>query len=136
MKRRDLVKFGAASAAGLLLSLGKHAWAARGVTRGPRLVVMFLRGAVDGLNVVAPYAEADYYDYRPSIAINRPGETDGLIDLDGHFGLHPALAPLLPLWQARQLAFVHACGSPDPDRSHFEAQAYMETATPGIATTP
>jgi uncharacterized protein (DUF1501 family) len=135
MKRRDVLKLGAASAAGLLLPLNRHAWAARASARGPRLVVVFLRGAVDGLNVVAPYAEDIYYDYRPSIAVNRPGENDGLIDLDGHFGLHPALASLLPLWQARQLAFVHACGSPDPDRSHFEAQAYMETATPGVATT-
>ena len=132
MKRRDILKLGAA---GLLLPLNHYAWAARSTQRGPRLVVLFLRGAVDGLNVVAPYAEDNYYDYRPTIAVNRPGETDGLIDLDGHFGLHPALAPLLPLWRARQLAFVHACGSPDPDRSHFEAQAYMETATPGIATT-
>jgi uncharacterized protein (DUF1501 family) len=135
MKRRDLLKFGAASTAGLLLPLGQHAWAAQSSHRGPRLVVLFLRGAVDGLNVVAPYAEAAYYDYRPSIALNRPGAADGLLDLDGHFGLHPALAPLLPLWRSKQLAFVHACGSPDPDRSHFEAQAYMETATPGIATT-
>ena len=135
MKRRDLLKYGAASAAGLLLPLVRNVWAARSETRGPRLVVMFLRGAVDGLNVVAPYADELYYDYRPSIAVSRPGEADGLIDLDGHFGLHPALAPLLPLWQARQLAFVHACGSPDPDRSHFEAQAYMETATPGVSAT-
>jgi uncharacterized protein (DUF1501 family) len=135
MKRRDLLKLGAVSAAGLLLPMGNHAWAARTSGHGPRLVVVFLRGAVDGLNVVAPYAEAAYYDYRPSIAVNQPGQRDGLLDLDGHFGLHPALAPLLPLWKARQLAFVHACGSPDPDRSHFEAQAYMETATPGVPIT-
>jgi len=135
MKRRDILKFGAASTAGLLLPLARNTWAARATQRGPRLVVLFLRGAVDGLNVVAPYAEELYYDYRPTIAINRPREADGLLDLDGHFGLHPALAPLLPLWHSRQLAFIHACGSPDPDRSHFEAQAYMETATPGIATT-
>lgn len=135
MKRRDLLKFAAAGSAGLLMPLGQNAWAARGAQPGPRLVVLFLRGAVDGLNVVAPYAEEAYYDYRPSIAINRPGEADGLLDLDGHFGLHPALASLIPLWHQRQLAFIHACGSPDPDRSHFEAQAYMETATPGVPTT-
>ena len=87
MKRRDLLKLGAASSAGLLLPLGHHAWGAQSTRRGPRLVVLFLRGAVDGLNVVAPYAEAAYYDYRPSIAVNQPGEVDGLIDLDGHFGL-------------------------------------------------
>lgn len=135
MKRRELLKFAAASAGGLLLPLGNRAWAAHSRQLGPRLVVLFLRGAVDGLNVVAPYAEEAYYDYRPSIAVSRPGEADGLLDLDGHFGLHPALAPLLPLWQAKQIAFIHACGSPDPDRSHFEAQAYMETATPGVSTT-
>lgn len=135
MKRRELLKFAAASAGGLLLPLGSRAWAARTQQRGPRLVVLFLRGAVDGLNVVVPYAEEAYYEYRPTIAVGRPGETDGLLDLDGHFGLHPALAPLLPLWQAKQLAFIHACGSPDPDRSHFEAQAYMETATPGVPNT-
>lgn len=135
MKRRDLLKFAAAGTAGLLVPLSKTAWAARSTQPGPRLVVLFLRGAVDGLNVVAPYAEEAYYDYRPSIAINRPGQTDGLLDLDGHFGLHPALSPLMPLWQQRQLAFIHACGSPDPDRSHFEAQAYMETGTPGVPTT-
>jgi len=135
MKRRDLLKLSTASAASLLLPLGRQAWAARSKQAGPRLVVVFLRGAVDGLSVVAPYAEDQYYDYRPTIALPRPGEDAGLIDLDGHFGLHPALAPLLPLWQHRQLAFVHACGSPDPDRSHFEAQAYMETATPGVTST-
>ena len=135
MKRRDLLKFGAVSAAGALFPLGRSAWAVRADTPGPRLVVVFLRGAVDGLNVVTPYADGEYYDYRPTIALSKPGENGGLIDLDGHFGLHPALKPLLPLWKSRQLAFVHNCGSPDPDRSHFQAQAYMETATPGVATT-
>lgn len=135
MKRRDVLRLGAAAAAGLVLPLGRHGWAARAEIRGPRLVVLFLRGAVDGLNVVPPYAEDEYYAYRPSIAVDRPGATGGLLDLDGHFGLHPSLADLLPLWHKRELAFVHACGSPDPDRSHFEAQAYMETGTPGVATT-
>lgn len=135
MKRRELLKLAAASTAGVLLPVGRQAWAARSAKAGPRLVVVFLRGAVDGLNIVAPYAEEAYYDYRPSIAVDRPGQDHGLLDLDGHFGLHPALATLMPMWQARQLAFIHACGSPDPDRSHFEAQAYMETATPGMANT-
>ena len=135
MKRRDLLKLGAVSAAGMLLPLGSSGWAVRAATPGPRLVVVFLRGAVDGLNVVTPYINEEYYDYRPSIALNRPGEKDGLLDLDGRFGLHPALETLLPLWKSRQLAFVHACGSPDPDRSHFQAQDYMETATPGVPTT-
>lgn len=135
MKRRDLLKLSAASTASLLFPLSSQVWAARSKQAGPRLAVVFLRGAIDGLSVVAPYAEEQYYDYRPTIAINRPGEDDGLIDLDGHFGLHPAMSALFPLWQNQQLGFIHACGSPDPDRSHFEAQAYMETATPGVTGT-
>jgi len=100
-----------------------------------RLVVLMLRGAVDGLNVVVPHTEAEYYALRPNIAIPRPGSNGGALDLDGHFGLHPALVPLLPLWQSHQLAFVHAAGSPDPTRSHFDAQDYMESGTPGVKST-
>lgn len=100
-----------------------------------KLVVIFLRGAVDGLSVVAPYAEPHYARDRPTIALPAPGQVDGLADLDGHFGLHPALAPLLPLWHSQKLAFVHASGSPDPTRSHFDAQAYMESGTPGVKRT-
>lgn len=96
-----------------------------------RLIVVLLRGGVDGLNVVAPYSDPNYYAFRPTIAIPRPGAELGLIDLDGEFGLHPALAPLMPFWQNKTLAFVHASGSPDPSRSHFDAQDYMETGTPG-----
>jgi uncharacterized protein (DUF1501 family) len=96
-----------------------------------RLVVVLLRGAVDGLSVVAPYAETAYYRRRPSIAIAPPGSANGALRLDARFGLHPALAELLPLWQAGQLAFVHAAGSPDPTRSHFDAQLYLENGTPG-----
>lgn len=118
-----------------LLPPGSVAWGARLQQAGPRLVVVFLRGAVDGLNVVVPYAESEYYAYRPTIAVTHPNTSDGVIDLDGHFGMHPALASLIPLWKRGQLAFVHACGSPDPDRSHFEAQAYMETGTPGVPGT-
>jgi len=135
MKRRDFLKAGLASTAGLMLPIGDRAWAVRAGAQGPRLAVVFLRGAVDGLNVVTPYAEDEYYEYRPTIALPRPGEGDGLLDLDGHFGLHPALEAVLPLWKKKELAFVHACGSPDPNRSHFEAQDYMETATPGVPGT-
>jgi len=96
-----------------------------------RLVVVFLRGAVDGLNIVIPSAENYYYDARPNIAIPEPGKPDGALGLNHQFGLHPALSPLLPFWQQKQLAFVHAAGSPNPTRSHFEAQDYMETGMPG-----
>ena len=133
MDRRAFLRTSAA--AGLLLPFGQAAWALRSDAPGPRFVVIFLRGAVDGLNVVVPYSEGVYYDYRPTIAVAPPGSEDGVRDLDGRFGLHPALSGLMGLWQQRQLAFVHACGSPDPDRSHFEAQAYMETATPGVPRT-
>lgn len=135
MDRRTILKLGVNALGMGLLPLGGAAWGARLEQDGPRLVVIFLRGAVDGLNVVAPYADDLYYEYRPTIAIAKPGSTNGLIDLDGHFGLHPALAALYPLWKTGQLAFIHACGSPDPDRSHFESQAYMETATPGVPST-
>ena len=99
------------------------------------LITIFQRGAVDGLNMIVPFGERDYYASRPSIAIPRPGSDDGALDLDGFFGLHPRLAPLKPLWDARQLAIVHASGSTDPTRSHFDAQDYMETATPGVKST-
>ena len=97
-----------------------------------RLIVVFLRGAVDGLNVVPPHGEAAYYQARQAIAI----PPAAVLDLDGHFGLHPALASMIPLWRERSLAFVDACGSPDPTRSHFDAQDYMESGTPGIKQTP
>jgi uncharacterized protein (DUF1501 family) len=97
----------------------------------PRMVVVFLRGAVDGLNVVVPHGDPEYYRARPTIAVARPGQPNGAIDLTGYFGLHPALQPLMPWWESGQLAFVHASGSPDASRSHFEAQDYMETGAPG-----
>src|SRR5215831_16029408 len=96
-----------------------------------RLVVIFQRGAADGLNIVVPHAEPQYYAMRPSINIPR----NAVIDLDGFFGLHPALSPFLPLWQQHHLAIVHAAGSPDATRSHFDAQDFMETGTPGVKVT-
>ena len=99
------------------------------------LIAIFQRGAVDGLNMIGPFGEREYYAARPSIAIPRPGSDEGALDLDGFFGLHPRLAPLKPLWDAKQLAIVHASGSTDPTRSHFDAQDYMETATPGVKST-
>ena len=100
-------------------------------TRTKRLVVIFQRGAADGLNIVVPHAEPQYYAMRPSINIPRRS----VIDLDGFFGLHPSLAPFQPLWQQRNLAIVHAAGSPDPNRSHFDAQDFMESGTPGVKST-
>jgi len=105
----------------------------KGVAQSARrvLVVIFQRGAVDGLNMVVPFREPEYYAQRPGIAVPPPGEPSGGLDLDDQFALHPALASLQPLFISGELAVVHACGSPDPTRSHFEAQDYMETAVPG-----
>jgi uncharacterized protein (DUF1501 family) len=116
--------------------LARTAYAA-GATRPKRLIAIFQRGAVDGLSVVVPFGDSEYYRARPSIAIARPNGSDEgtAVDLDGFFGLNPRLAPLKPFWDARQLAIVHACGSPDSTRSHFDAQDYMETATPGVKST-
>jgi uncharacterized protein (DUF1501 family) len=100
------------------------------------LIAIFQRGAVDGLNMIVPFGENAYYAARPSIAIARPGSgNDAALDLDGFFGFHPRLSPLTTLFNARQLAIVHACGSPDTTRSHFDAQDYMESATPGVKST-
>ncbi len=106
----------------------------RGATFGRTrtLVCLFQRGAVDGLSMVVPYADADYRRARPRIGL----APSSLLDLDGHFGLHPALKPLAPLWSNKSLAVVHAVGSPDTTRSHFDAQDYMETGTPGRKATP
>lgn len=96
-----------------------------------RLVVIFQRGAADGLNIVVPYREKNYYSMRPSIAIPQ----NQVLDLDGFFGLHPSLASFKPLYDQGHLAVVHAVGSPDTTRSHFDAQDYMESGTPGIKST-
>jgi uncharacterized protein (DUF1501 family) len=112
--------------------LTRAAWGAvEPATRNKRLVVIFQRGAADGLNIVVPHAEPQYYAMRPSINIPRKS----VIDLDGFFGLHPSLASFQPLWNQRHLAIVHASGSPDPNRSHFDAQDFMESGTPGVKST-
>jgi uncharacterized protein (DUF1501 family) len=137
-RRRFLSSLAAGS---LLIPVGRSALAA--VNEAPpvtgvqnRLIVIFKRGAVDGLSVVVPYAESNYYAWREGIAIARPGMPGGALDLDGRFGLHPALAPVYPLWKNGTLAFVHAAGSPDATRSHFDAQDFMESGTPGAKATP
>ncbi len=99
--------------------------------RSRRLVVVFQRGAADGLNIVIPHAEPSYFAMRPSIAVPR----EQVIDLDSFFGLHPATVSLKPLWDQRHLAIVHAAGSLDMTRSHFDAQDYMESGTPGVKST-
>ena len=102
-------------------------------TRGKTLVVIFQRGAMDGLNAVIPHGDRNYYKLRSSIAVPRPsrGKRQTVIDLDGFFGLHPSLSPLKPLYDEGLLAVVHAAGSPDATRSHFDAQDFMESGTPG-----
>ena len=131
MLRRQLLHFGAFTLGGLPVSL------VRAESGAPKkLVVVMLRGAVDGLSVVAPYGEREYAASRPQIALPAPGAEDGLIKLDALFGLHPSLAPLKRHWDGGQLAFVHASGSPDPTRSHFDAQDYFESGTPGRKSTP
>lgn len=131
MQRRHLLRHALQLSAGW--SVGRAAWATEAAESAPppRLVVVFLRGAVDGLSVVVPHADPAYQRARPDIALGSPGTEGGVLPLDGPWGLHPALAPLLPLWQSRRLAFVQAAGSPDATRSHFDAQDFMESGTPG-----
>jgi len=113
----------------------RFARAVDGDASGRRLVVVMLRGAVDGLSVVVPHGDPDYAGGRREIRIAAPGADDGALPLDALFGLHPSLAALMPLWTARRLAFVHASGSPDLTRSHFDAQDFMESGTPGRRST-
>jgi uncharacterized protein (DUF1501 family) len=101
------------------------------VSKNKRLVVIFQRGAADGLNIVVPHGEPSYYSMRPTINIPR----NAVLDLDGFFGLHPSMDPLLALWKQKHLAIIHAAGSTDTTRSHFDAQDYMESGTPGVKAT-
>ncbi|HKO97870.1 MAG TPA: DUF1501 domain-containing protein [Pyrinomonadaceae bacterium] len=106
--------------------------------RRKTLIAIFQRGAVDGLNMVVPYGDRAYYDSRPGIAIAKPetGNAETALNLDGFFGLHPNMSSLKNLWDSKRLAIIHAAGSPDNTRSHFDAQDYMESATPGRKGTP
>ena len=117
--------------------LSRSVYAADGTPRRKKiLVAIFQRGAVDGLNMVVPFGEPRYYEMRPSIGIPKPdGTPQTALDLNGFFGLHPSLAPLKPLYDSGHLAIVDAVGSPDPTRSHFDAQDYMESGTPGLKAT-
>src|SRR5215813_1657058 len=133
--RRVFLKGGAMAVVGtaaLPQFLARAAYAATGLTSSSkRLVIVFQRGAADGLNIVVPYGEAAYYSLRPTINIPR----QQVLELNGLFGLHPSLALFKPLWDQKHLAIVHAAGSPDETRSHFDAQDYMESGTPGIKST-
>lgn len=130
MDRRQFLKVAALSS--MMFLPGLRGWAfsegtPEDASSKKKLIVILLRGGIDGLNVVVPYGDPNYYLLRPTIAVSKPGTVNGVADLNGYFGLHPAMSPLLPYWQDKSLAFVHASGSPDPTRSHFDAQDYMET---------
>lgn len=128
--RRVFIRNGALAAVGtaaLPSFLTRAAFATSDLGK-KRLVVIFQRGAADGLNIVVPHGECSYYSMRPTINIPKRS----VIDLDGFFGLHPAMSSFQPLWKQKHLAIVHAAGSPDPTRSHFDAQDFMESGTPGI----
>ena len=144
MNRRVFLKSGALSLVTLGLSpsfLRRTALAMDlpRAARGKTLIVLFQRGAADALNVLVPFGDAEYYRARPQLAIGDPARATGpagAIDLDGFFGLHPALSPFKPLWDRGLLAPIHAVGSPSATRSHFDAQDYMETGTPDVKGTP
>jgi uncharacterized protein (DUF1501 family) len=131
--RRFFIRNSAIAAAGLGIAPSWLLRSAAGQAESKRktVIAIFQRGAADGLNVVVPFFEKRYYELRPTIAIPQPGKPNGAIDLDGRFGLHPSLQALKPVWDSGQFALIHASGSPDPNRSHFEAQDYMESGTPG-----
>src|SRR6202165_3537418 len=138
--RRYFVKQGGVAMVGMSMmpAFLQRAIAATPMPNKKQFVVLFQRGAADGLNIVVPFAEPNYYRLRPTIAIPQPSRGvvgEAAIDLDGYFGLHPSLAPLEPLFHQNQLAIVHAAGSPDPTRSHFDAQDFMESGTPGVKAT-
>jgi len=134
--RRGFLRGGALALVGTsvipaFLTRSVYAEVARAAVGKKKLVVVFQRGACDGLNVVVPYKEPNYYAMRPTIGIAQKD----LLDLDGFFGLHPAMASMKPLFDSGHLAMVQAAGSPDPSRSHFDAQDFMESGTPGVKST-
>ena len=142
MNRRFFLKSGSVALASVGMSISAPSFLERIVLgntlpTGKRktLIAIFQRGAVDGLNVVVPFGESNYYELRPSIAIPKPGNADAAINLDGFFGLHPSMSAFKTLWDSKRLAIIHASGSPDNTRSHFDAQDYMESATPGVKST-
>jgi len=134
MNRRFFLKSGSIALASVGMSLSAPGFLERVVLgnsltgeKRKTLIAIFQRGAVDGLNMVVPFGESNYYSLRPSIAIPKPqsGNAEAAINLDGFFGLHPSMSPFKSLWDSKRLAIVHAVGSPDNTRSHFDAQDYM-----------
>ena len=137
MKRRKFLTAASLATGAMLIPVGCNSWIARSSSTNSRkrLVVVFLRGGVDGLNILVPHQSAEYYQARPTIAVPYPQTKNGAIDLEGFFGLHPHLKDLMPWWKNKSLAFVHASGSPIIERSHFQAQDYWESGTPGVKNT-
>jgi uncharacterized protein (DUF1501 family) len=139
VSRRIFLKSGGVSMIGMstIPAFLQRAVAATPMPNKKKLIVLFQRGAADGLNIVVPFGERNYYRIRPTISIPQPrsGAEGAAVDLDGFFGLHPALAPLGPLFHQGQVAIVHGAGSPDTTRSHFDAQDFMESGTPGVKST-
>src|SRR3984885_5101793 len=139
VSRRIFLKSGGVAMIGMstIPAFLQRAVAATPMPNKKKLIVVFQRGAADGLNIVVPFGEENYYRIRPTIAIPQPrnGVEGTAVDLDGFFGLHPSLSPLGPLFHNGQLAIVHAAGSPDTTRSHFDAQDFMESGTPGVKAT-
>jgi uncharacterized protein (DUF1501 family) len=147
MNRRFFLKSGGVALASISAATMSPSFMTRALAqtnekgRKKILIAVFQRGAMDGLNAVVPYAENEYYNLRSSIAVPRPGAEGAqpnqapAVDLDGFFALHPALAPFKPIYDSGQLAIIHAAGSPDNTRSHFDAQDYMESGTPGVKST-
>src|SRR5687767_2698570 len=146
MNRRFFLRSGSIAMASVGMSLSAPSFLERVVLgreanpsggRRKTLIAIFQRGAVDGLNMIVPFGESNYYNVRPNIAIPKPdaANPETTINLDGFFGLHPSMSSVKPLWDSKRLAIIHASGSPDNTRSHFDAQDYMESATPGVKST-
>ncbi len=141
INRRNFLKLGGLLTVSLL-SQGIPGWAAKSFSEmnpaappAQKLVVVFLRGAADALSIVVPYGDPNYYELRTTTALPQPGQAGGVLPLDPLFGLNPNLEDLMPFWQQKQVGFVINSGSKDPSRSHFEAQDFMESGTPGLNST-
>ena len=137
MKRRKFLRTASLAAGGMLIPVSLNSWVTQGLSksRTKRLVVVLLRGGMDGLNVVVPHQERNYYHTRPTIAVPPPGEKGGAINLDSFFGLHPQLTNIMPFWKNKSLGIIHGSGLPISERSHFQAQDYIENGTPGEKNT-